>query len=582
MTAKLRAFLRDFWTLAAPYWSSEERWKARGLLLVVVALSLGQVYLLVQFNTWNRDFFDALQQYDQAAFGPLLLRFAILAAIFIAAAVYGLYLQQMLQIQWRRWLTERYVGEWLEERAYYRMRLVDVGTDNPDQRISDDLRLFVEQSLGLSLGLLRQVVTLASFVAILWGLSGAFAFSVAGVSISLPGYMVWAALAYAIAGTWLTHWIGKPLPRLNFNQQRFEADFRFSLVRVRESSEAIALYGGEGDEARRLSDRFGDVWRNWWEIMRRQKRLRTFTVGFDQAAVLFPYLTAAPRYFAKEITFGALTQTANAFGRVQDALSFFVAAYIEIADWKATVDRLITFRGAISAMHAQAREGSGIEVAPGESDGVVLQGLTLALPGGDTLLRGAEAKLERGEPVLVTGPSGSGKSTLFRALAGIWPFGSGRVERPDTAKCLFLPQKPYLPIGSLRGAVSYPSPEGTFPDTEVGRWLAECRLIHLVEKLDEHDHWEQRLSPGEQQRLAFARVFLQKPQWLFLDEATSALDAENEKHLYALVASELPATTIVSIGHRAAIERFHRRRLHLGGDGELRALPLAEAAAPAS
>ena len=582
MTAKLRAFLRDFWTLAAPYWSSEDRWRARGLLLVVVALSLGQVYLLVQFNTWNRDFFDALQQYDQRAFGALLLRFAMLAAIYIAAAVYAFYLQQMLQIRWRRWLTERYVSDWLRERSYYRMRLADTGTDNPDQRIADDLRLFVEQSLGLSLGLLRQIVTLASFVAILWGLSGSFAFTVGGVSLALPGYMVWAALAYAIAGTWLTHWIGKPLSRLNFSQQRYEADFRYSLVRVRESAEGIALYGGEGDEARRLSERFSDVWRNWWEIMRRQKRLRTFTVGFDQAAVLFPYLAAAPRYFAKEITFGALTQTANAFGRVQDALSFFVAAYIELADWKATVDRLVTFRAALAALQPQAQDGNGIELETRAADGVVLQGLTLALPGGETLLHAVDATLRRGEPVLVTGPSGSGKSTLFRAIAGIWPFGSGRIERSDTAKCLFLPQKPYLPIGSLRGAVSYPSPEGTFPDTEVGRWLAECRLTHLVERLDEPDHWEQRLSPGEQQRLAFARALLHKPQWLFLDEATSALDAENEQHLYALVANELPGTTIVSIGHRATIERFHRRRLVFTGAGGLASLPLSEAGAPAS
>jgi putative ATP-binding cassette transporter len=579
MTAKLRAFLRDFWTLAAPYWSSEERWKARGLLLVVVSISLFQVYLLVQLNTWNRDFFDAMQQFDQSAFMSLCLRFAVLAGIFITAAVYGLYLQQMLQIRWRRWLTERYVGDWLGDRAYYRMRLRDTGTDNPDQRIADDLRLFVDQSLSLSLGLLSQVVRLASFVTILWGLSGEFAFTVGGVELAVPGFMVWAALGYSVVGTWLTHWIGKPLPRLNFNQQRYEADFRFSLVRVRESAEGIALYRGEGDEARRLADRFGDVWRNWWDIMRRQKRLRTFTVGFDQAAVLFPYLAAAPRYFAKQITFGQLTQTANAFGRVQDALSFFVGAYIDLADWKATVDRLITFRAALGAMHAQAHAPGGIQVEAHEGDGVLLQDLTLALPGGETLLQGIDAKLAAGEPVLVTGPSGSGKSTLFRALAGIWPFGSGRIERPDTAQCLFLPQKSYLPIGSLRGAVSYPSPEGAFADTEVGRWLAECRLTHLVERLDEPDHWEQRLSPGEQQRLAFARVFLQKPTWLFLDEATSALDADTEAHLYELLAKELPGTTVVSVGHRPAIERFHRRRLSFTAGGGLASAPLAPAQA---
>ncbi len=578
MTAKLRAFLRDFWTLAAPYWSSEERWAARGLLFVVVSLSLGQVYLLVLLNTWNREFFDALQQFDYDAFLRLCLRYMVLATIFIAAMVYSSYLQQMLQIRWRRWLTDLYVRDWLDGRAYYRMRLSDSGTDNPDQRIADDLRLFVDQTLSLSLGLLRQVVTLASFITILWGLSGSFAFTVGGVSFALPGYMVLAALAYSIVGTWLTHWIGKPLPTLNFAQQRFEADFRFSLVRVRESAEGIALYGGEDDEARRLANRFGDVWRNFWEIMRRQKKLRTFTVGFDQAAVLFPYLAAAPRYFAKEITFGALTQTANAFGRVQDALSFFVAAYIEMADWKATVDRLISFRAALGAIHAQARAAAGLAVETTEPDGIVLEGLTLALPGGETLLRGVDAKLVSGEPVLVTGPSGSGKSTLFRALAGLWPFGSGRIARPDTAKCLFLPQKPYLPIGSLRGALSYPSPEGAFLDTELGRALAECRLTHLVERLGEHDHWEQRLSPGEQQRLAFARALLQKPEWLFLDEATSALDGENERHLYELVASELPATTIVSIGHRAAIERFHRRRLAFSG-GSLDSLPLGQTSA---
>jgi putative ATP-binding cassette transporter len=578
MTDKLREFLRDFWTLAAPYWSSEERWAARGLLFVVVSLSLGQVYLLVQLNTWNREFFDMFQNYEEGRFLPLIGRFAILAAIFIAAAVYSAYLQQMLQIRWRRWLTDRYIGDWFEDRAYYRMRLADSGTDNPDQRIADDLRMFVDQSLTLSLGLLRQFVTLVSFVAILWTLSGTWSFTLGGVPISLPGFMVWAALGYSVLGTWLTHWIGKPLPRLNFQQQRYEADFRFGLIRVRESAEGIALYRGENDEARRLSDRFASVWRNWWEIMRRQKKLNTFTVGFDQAAVLFPYLAAAPRYFAKEITFGVLTQTAQAFGRVQDALSFFVGAYIQLADWKATVDRLITFRAALGAMHAQAHAGGGIEVDPSDADGILLQDLTLALPGGEMLLKGVDAKLTRGEAVLVSGPSGSGKSTLFRALAGIWPFGSGRIERPDTAKCLFLPQKPYLPIGSLRGAVSYPSAEGTFPDTEVGRWLAECRLTHLVERLDEPDHWEQRLSPGEQQRLAFARAFLHKPQWLFLDEASSALDAENETHLYELLASELPDTTVISIGHRPAIERFHRRRLVFTGRGGLDSEPLAAAA----
>ena len=568
MTEKLRAFLRDFWTLAGPYWSSEERWPARGLLAVVVSLSLFQVYLLVQFNTWYGAFFDALQEYRQADFLPLIGRFALLAGIFITAAVYGVYLRQMLQIRWRRWLTEHMVAEWLGERAYYRMGLKGASTDNPDQRISEDLRLFVEQTLTLSLGLLRQVVSLASFAVILWSLSGVLSFKLGGLPIAIPGYMLFAALLYSIAGTGLTHWIGQPLPKLGFEQQRYEADFRYSLVRVRERAEGIALYGGEADEQRRLRDRFSDVWRNWWEIMRRQKRLTTFTVAFDQAAVLFPYIAAAPRFFAKEITFGALQQTANAFGRVQDALSFFVGAYVDLAAWKATVDRLILFRAELVKLHAPS-DAEAIALVPTAGESYATRELGIALPNGDTLLRDVDLELARGEAVLIAGASGGGKSTLFRALAGIWPFGRGRIERPDTATCLFLPQLPYLPIGSLRGAVSYPSAEGAFSDTEVGKRLAECRLAHLVERLHEHAHWEQRLSPGEQQRLAFARALLHRPTWLFLDEATSALDADNEAYLYELLAAELPETTVVSIGHRAALARFHHRRLSLAGDGRI-------------
>jgi putative ATP-binding cassette transporter len=568
MTEKLRAFLRDFWTLAGPYWSSEERWPARGLLAIVVTLSLFQVFLLVQFNSWYKDFFDALQEYREADFLPLIGRFAGLATVFIAAAVYRIYLRQMLQIRWRRWLTERTIGDWFRGRAYYRMGLTQAQTDNPDQRIADDLRLFVDQTLMLSLGLLQQIVSLASFAVILWSLSGVLEFKLGGLPVSVPGYMLFAALIYSIAGTALTHWLGKPLPGLNFAQQRYEADFRFSLVRVRERAEGIALYAGEADESRRLNERFGEVWQNWWQIMRRQKKLGLFTVGFDQAAVLFPYLAAAPRFFAKEITFGALQQTANAFGRVQDALSFFVGAYVEIADWKATVDRLIAFRAALGALHAPS-DAQAIELGRAEGDVVRVRELALALPNGDALLHDVDLDLARGESALVSGASGSGKSTFFRALAGIWPFGRGRVERPVGASFLFLPQLPYLPIGSLRGAVSYPSAEGTFSDTEVGKVLAECRLAHLVERLHDHAHWEQRLSPGEQQRLAFARALLQRPDWLFLDEATSALDGDNEAHLYELLAAELPDTTVVSIGHRASLTRFHRRRLALAGDGRL-------------
>ncbi|HXK21830.1 MAG TPA: ABC transporter ATP-binding protein/permease, partial [Myxococcota bacterium] len=538
MIERLRASLRDFHILAAPYWSSEERWSARGLLLLVASLSLGQVYLLVLLNTWYQQFYDALQNFDRAQFGRLILRFAVLATFYIAAAVYGLYLRQMLEIRWRRWLTDRWIGDWLADRAYYRMRMVETGTDNPDQRIAEDLRLFVAASLELSLDLLSSLVTLGSFIGILWTVSGSIA--IPGTALELPAYMVWAALLYALVGSWLTHAVGRPLARLNFMQQRYEADFRFGLVRVRESAEGVALYRGEADEAHRLSEQFSQVMRNWWEIMRRRKKLGTLTAGYAQAATLFPFIVAAPRYFAKQIQLGGLMQISNAFGRVQDSLSWFVSAYVGLAEWKATVDRLITFRRALVEIRVTAAAGAEIATTTHGGAGVELRGLTLALPDGTTLLRGVDAKLEPGEPVLITGPSGSGKSTLFRALAGIWPFGGGCIERPAAAACLFLPQKPYIPIGTLRGAVTYPSREGRFADEELRRRLRECRLEHLVDRLDESLHWEQRLSPGEQQRLSFARALLQRPEWLFLDEASSALDPATEAELYALLERELP------------------------------------------
>ena len=579
MLAKLGGFLRDFRILAAPYWSSEERWAARGLLALVVGLSLGKVALLVALNSWYQKFYDALQNYDQPAFPRLIGYFALLAATYIVVLVYQIYLQQMLEIRWRRWLTDRYIGDWLSERAYYRLPLYDTGADNPDQRISEDMKLFVGATLDLSLGLLSSAVTLGSFIGILWTVSGSLA--IPGTSLSIPGYMVWAALLYSIVGTWLTHLVGRPLVKLNFDQQRFEADFRFSLVRVRESAEGIALYRGERDESRRLAGLFAHVWTNWWEIMRRRKKVGSLTYGYDQAATLFPFIVAGPRYFAKQIQLGGLMQIANAFGRVQDSLSWFVSAYVSLAEWKATVDRLITFRRALVTVRGAAGE-AGIEIVPGSGEEVALRGLTLALPHGAALLRDVDVKLARGERVLVTGASGSGKSTLFRALAGIWPFGSGTIERPDVAECLFLPQKPYLPIGSLRAAIAYPSAPDAFPDDSLRAALRACRLEHLVTRLHESDHWERRLSPGEQQRVAFARALLHKPKWLFMDEASSALDSDMEGQLYALLERELPETTWVSIAHRAAIEKFHRRRLAISGDGRLESAPLAPAApAPA-
>jgi putative ATP-binding cassette transporter len=551
-----RTFLRDLWALTRPYWQSAERWTALGLLAAVVGLNLGLVYINVQLNYWQNSFYNSLQDKDIDAFYDLLLHFSLLAAAFIVTAVYQLYLNQMLQIRWRRWLTDRYLEAWTGDRNYYRMQLTDAGTDNPDQRIAEDLALFVDKTLNLTLGLLSAVVTLGSFVTILWTLSGTLQFALAGTDVSIPGYMVWIALLYAVAGTWLAHVIGYPLAGLNFNQQKFEANFRFSLVRFRENAEGIAIYGGEADEVRGLRRRFSDVFDNWWAIMRRQKKLMWFQSGYGQVAIIFPYVVAAPRYFSGAIPLGGLMQTASAFGQVQEALSWFVSAYVQLAQWKATVDRLTSFRAA-TARAAGSRE-AGIAVA-GTEEALSARDVELRLPDGKPLLAPFDAAVRPGESVLVTGPSGSGKSTLFRAIAGIWPFGSGRLLKP-AARMLFLPQKPYLTIGALREQLAYPAGPEAFGDDAYRAALEDVGLPRFAGRLDEQQHWANVLSPGEQQRIAFARALLHRPQWLFLDEATASLDEESEARLYRLLKERLPGTAVVSIGHRPTLAQFHDRR----------------------
>ncbi len=562
---RLRAVLHDAWTLIRPYWFSEDRWAGRGLLLVVVVLNLFLVYINVLLSQWYNLFYNSLQDKDVAAFGRLLLRFSWLAALYIVAAVYQIYLNQMLQIRWRRWLTERYLGAWLADGAYYRMQLTAGDTDNPDQRISEDLRLFVTGALTLGIGGMRAVVTLLSFLGILWGLSGSVTLPIGG-GLTVPGYMVWAALAYAVAGTWLTNVIGRPLVRLNFNQQRYEADFRFGLVRFRENTEGVALYGGEADELRNFRERFGAVVRNWWDIMRRQKRLTWFTAGYAQAAVIFPILVAAPRYFRGEMPLGGLMQTAQAFGQVQDSLSFIITSYTDIAEWRAVVLRLLGFEHALARVRAEAA-AEGVRHHVDAAGGVRLDRVQLTLPGGRPLLEDVSFDIRPGDTALISGPSGAGKSTLFRAIAGIWPFGRGEVRRPHDGRVLFLPQKPYLPIGTLREVVSYPTPPSGVSDGAIAEALRAVGLPELVGRLDEAAHWAQALSPGEQQRIAFARALIQKPAWLFLDEETSAVDEEAEAALYGLLRQRLPATTVVSVGHRSTLRAFHARRLVVTPNG---------------
>jgi len=542
-----------------PYWSSDDRWAARGLLLGVVLLTLGMVYLTVLLNQWNNAFYSALQDKNMAAFRGQLFRVTWLITIFIFLAVYQVYLNQMLEIRWRRWLTDRYLRAWLSDGAYYRMQLQASETDNPDQRIAEDVQLLASHTLGLFTGGLRAVVTLVTFVAILWGLSGSLVVPVSGFEIHLPGYMVWVAVLYAILGTWVTDWLGRPLVRLNFDRQRYEADFRFSLVRFRENTEGVALYRGEADEFRGFRQRFEDVVSNWWGIMLRQKRMTYFTSGYGLGAWIVPSIVAAPRYFRGELGLGGLMQTSQAFQQVQDALSFFVQSYKEIAAWCAVVERLAGFERTLDSMHRQA--GTGLRRVEGRASHLSVAGVDLYRPDGQPLMANINFSLKRGDAVLLSGASGSGKSTLIRAIAGIWPFGRGEVRAASDARILFLPQRPYLPIGKLRDVVSYPMPADGVADGTLREALEAVGLPQLTGRLDEEAHWAQQLSPGEQQRIAFARALVQKPEWLFLDEATSAVDEATESRLYQLVRERLPETTLFSIGHRATLRAFHTRRL---------------------
>ena len=555
-------FLREAWKLAWPYWRSNEKWSAIGLLVAVVALNLGAVWLSVRFNLWNRDFYDALQEYDWSRFWWQFGVFCVLAAIWVAVGVYQLYLRQILHIRWRRWLTERSLKGWLSHQAYYRIQIDQSTTDNPDQRIADDLDSFASLSLSLSLGVLNSVVTLVSFILILWGLSPSLTIPLwGGHSFVVPGYLVFAAFIYAAIGTWLTQIIGRPLVGLMFNQQRFEADFRFSLVRLRENAESVAFYAGEDHEYGVFDRRFGRVVGNWWDIIRRRKRLSWFTTGYAQVAIIFPFLVAAPSYFAKTIQLGGLMQVISAFGSVQDALSFIVSSYTSIAEYEAVVDRLSGFHGRVAAIadahaHEQpiaiARGGAGVEV------GV----LDLDLPDGVALQRGLSLVGGGESSVLITGPTGSGKSTLLRAIAGLWPFGRGRIRLAE-GTVLFLPQRPYLPLGTLADALKYPG--NVRPDREtMANALRMVGLAHFVDHLDDESNWAQRLSGGEQQRLAFARVLLLRPSIVFLDEATSALDEAGETALYRLLREAEWRPTIVSVGHHRSLTRFHTTVVDLG------------------
>ncbi|WP_095145018.1 ABC transporter ATP-binding protein/permease [Pseudomonas sp. Irchel s3b6] len=546
-------FFRRVWQMITPYWRSEEKGKAWLLLIAVIGLSLFSVAISVWINSWYKDFYNALQKKDDAAFWSLILYFCGIAAIAILGAVYRLYLTQMLTIRWRAWLTEKHFARWLGHKNYYQLEQGGY-TDNPDQRISEDLNNFTNNTLSLGLGLIRTVVSLVSFSIILWGVSG----SIEVFGYTIPGYMFWCALVYALVGSWITHLIGRRLIGLNNQQQRFEADLRFSMVRVRENAESIALYNGEQSENQRLSSRFSMVWHNFWEIMKVSKRLTFFTAGYGQIAIIFPFIVAAPRYFAGKIELGELMQINSAFGNVQENFSWFISAYSDLASWRATCDRLLSFRQAMSDNEDRL---PAIDVQQ-QGDDLKVQHVGLDLADGRHLLTSADMTVEQGDRLMLSGRSGSGKSTLLRAMGGLWPAGHGAIRLP-AARYLFLPQKPYLPIGTLRDALSYPQSGDIYSHDRYVQVLEACRLPHLVSRLDEANHWQRLLSPGEQQRLAFARALLYAPQWLYMDEATSAMDEEDEASLYQALIDQLPGLSIVSVGHRSSLKRFHPRHVRI-------------------
>jgi vitamin B12/bleomycin/antimicrobial peptide transport system ATP-binding/permease protein len=547
--------------LSFPYFRSEDRWAGRGLLGIILAIELGQVGIAVLLNSWNARFYDALQHKNAAAFGYELLIFTALVAGFILLAVYQLYLSQGLQIRWRQWMTDRLLGSWLRDSTPYRMQLSADRVDNPDQRIAEDVKLFVSSTLSLLTGLFGSVLTLGSFIVILWGLSNAAPLTLFGHALGIPGYLVWIAILYAAAGTLVTHLIGRPLVGLDIEQQRREADFRAGLLRARENAEQIALLKGEPAEQRRLMAHFAKVRDNWTAIMGRQKRLTFFTAGYNQVQVIVPILAAGPVYFAGAISLGGLMQTASAFGRVEGALSFFVKAYPQLALWKSVIERLDGFERSIA--DAASPRGA-LEIVERDPEcSISAMALDLTKPCGSPLLKIETLELIAGQSTLVTGRSGTGKSSLLRVLAGIWPHAQGRIEIPAGTRLLVLPQRPYLPEGSLRDAITFPRVLPVSEDARVAALLTGVGLSELAHRLDERAHWQQRLSLGEQQRLTVIRAILFEPNWLLLDEATASLDEPAERMVYALLRERLPRATIVSVGHRSTLRALHDRDIDI-------------------
>lgn len=562
-----REFIVGLFHLITPYWNSEEKKSARLYLAAIITLTIAAVYMTLLLNEWFNSFYSALQNYDSGAVYRGLLRFTGLAFAHIAFAVYSYYLQQRLALRWRKWMTKNYLAKWTGQQMYYRLEMFSQGTaDNPDQRISEDINLFTARTLSFMSGLLRSATTIVCFIFVLWNLSEVLSFSAAGQEIHIYGYLVWTALAYSVFGTWITHKVGHRLVSLNYLQQKLEADFRFSMVRLRETAESVAFYNGAAKEEAFLSNRFMTLLRNTLFIIKKQKQLSWLTNSYAQIAIIFPFVVAVPRYLSQNISLGGLMQIANCFGKVQDAMSYFVDVYASLAEWQSCAERLLSFDKHIAAIEKETEEKSGSLVREETHDRLRLADVTISVPAMDEnkrtreIISSASCTIKSGEHVILKGPSGSGKSTLLRTLAGFWPYVKGHISMPAPSEMMFIPQKPYIPMGTSAEAASYPLE--TADEEILSPLLVECGLSHLMEKTDTEADWSHILSLGEQQKLAFVRVFLRKPKWVFLDEATSAMDEETEEKMYRLLTA-LPGTTVISIGHRSTLDKWHDRVLRI-------------------
>lgn len=562
-----REFIVGLFHLITPYWNSEEKKSARLYLAAIITLTIAAVYMTLLLNEWFNSFYSALQNYDSDAVYRGLLRFTGLAFAHIAFAVYSYYLQQRLALRWRKWMTKNYLAKWTGQQMYYRLEMFSQGTaDNPDQRISEDINLFTARTLSFMSGLLRSATTIICFIFVLWNLSEVLSFSAAGQEIHIYGYLVWTALAYSVLGTWITHKVGHRLVSLNYLQQKLEADFRFSMVRLRETAESVAFYNGAAKEEAFLSNRFMTLLKNTLFIIKKQKQLSWLTNSYAQIAIIFPFVVAVPRYLSQNISLGGLMQIANCFGKVQDAMSYFVDVYASLAEWQSCAERLLSFDKHIAAIEKETEEKSGSLVREETHDRLRLADVTISVPAMDEnkrtreIISSASCTIKSGEHVILKGPSGSGKSTLLRTLAGFWPYVKGHISMPAPSEMMFIPQKPYIPMGTSAEAASYPLE--TADEEILSPLLVECGLSHLMEKTDTEADWSHILSLGEQQKLAFVRVFLRKPKWVFLDEATSAMDEETEEKMYRLLTA-LPGTTVISIGHRSTLDKWHDRVLRI-------------------